>query len=325
VSCLKEDNKAKLFYRETNTMPSWAGSSWYYLRYIDNKNDVALVDKEKEKIWSPVDFYVGGAEHATRHLIYARFWHKFLFDLGLVNYEEPFIRLQNVGLIQAEDGRKMSKRYGNVVNPNDVIAEYGADTFRLYEMFIGPFDQPASWNTKNIAGVERFVDRVYALFDKVYDANLDNDKVLLNQTIKKVGEDIEDFKFNTAISQMMILLNDFEKYDKVSKEDFEKFILILSPFAPFITEELWNKLGNKESVYLASWPKYDESNLINKNVTFAIQINGKLRGTVEMSLDATKEEVLERVKTEDFYIRNIDGKEIKNVIFVKNKLLNILI
>ncbi len=400
ISCGKNEKGARLFKRETNTMPNWAGSSWYYLRYIDPHNDKVLIDKDKEKKWSPVDFYVGGAEHATRHLIYARFWHKFLFDIGLVNYEEPFMRLQNVGLIQAEDGRKMSKRWGNVVNPDDVVNEYGADALRLYEMFMGSFDQSAAWNTKNIAGVYRFLERVNKLLDKVYgektklllksidqkkstnnktvknkedeylqeeislivnkinfitrvsdsiqkevssivsklnffskqkkqeeknEFESDVDEVLLNQTIKKVSEDIENFKFNTAISQMMILLNNFEEVNNISKKDFEKFILILAPFAPFITEELWSNLGNKESIHLNNWPVFNENKLIKNTVILAVQINGKLRGTIEINIDSTQDEVLEKIKKEEFYIRNVDSKETKKVIFVKNKLVNVLI
>jgi len=270
--------------RETNTMPQWAGSSWYWLRYIDPKNDKALVDEKKEKYWSPVDFYVGGAEHATRHLIYARFWHKFLFDIGVVNYPEPFTRLQHVGLILAEDGRKMSKRWNNVINPDDIVEKYGADSMRVYEMFMGPFSQPCAWSTNGLVGARRFLDKTwdYLFADYMGIFIDDNDRnqwisgkregstsheieVLLNKTIKKVTEDIESFRFNTAVSQLMILRNSFYDIEEqpiltkshielisgkcIKKSDFKKFLILLAPFAPHLAEELWHELGNKESVF----------------------------------------------------------------------------
>ena len=323
----KDDPKAKLFKRETNTMPQWAGSSWYYLRYIDPHNDVVFADKEKEKKWSPVDFYVGGAEHATRHLIYARFWHKFLYDLGVVSYDEPFTKLQTVGLIMAEDGRKMSKRWGNIVNPDDVIKDFGADTLRLYEMFMGPFDQAVAWSTSSMAGVNRFLLRFWKLQDKlVEDGKLSNQvQTELHRTIKKVGEDIEEFKFNTAISQMMILLNVLEKEEGISKGAYLTFTKLLAPFAPHIAEEIWSTLGNTESVHTSSWPPYNSEKLLTDTVTLAIQIAGKMRGTIEIQRDLEDSLVLEAIKATDIYKKYVGEIEPKKVIIVNNKIVNIVI
>lgn len=330
----ESDTKAKKFFRETNTMPQWAGSSWYYLRYIDPKNDKEFVNKELEKKWDPVDFYVGGAEHATRHLIYARFWHKYLFDKRLVNYDEPFTKLQTVGLIMAEDGKKMSKRYGNVVNPDEIVHEYGADSMRTYEMFMGPFEKSIAWSSKNILGVHRFLKRVYDLAIKLKDNyREDNEEVerVINQTIKKVGEDIENFKFNTAISQMMICLNVIEENIKVgrniSKESLEKFIKVLSPFAIFITEEIWqNILENNSSIHKENWPEYDERKIKVSEVEISIQINGKFRGNFKAPVDLDEKQIKELVKEAEIYKKYIaENQEIKKIIIVKNKLINIVI
>lgn len=324
----KSDARATLFKRETNTMPQWAGSSWYYLRFIDPHNKVTFADPVKEKKWSPVDFYVGGAEHATRHLIYARFWHKFLFDLGLVSYDEPFTKLQTVGLIMAEDGRKMSKRWGNIVNPDDVVAEFGADTLRLYEMFMGPFDQSVAWSTKSMMGVRRFLDRFMKLAEKVRDDYKDRGEIdtLLHQTIKKVGDDIEAFKFNTAISALMILLNAVEKEEGVSVSLYECFTHLIAPFAPHCAEELWREeLRHTESVHSVSWPDFDSSKLFFDEVTLAIQVAGKLRGTIEAPRDAEEELVIDLVKKSPIYQKYVENKEPKKVIVVKNKIVNIVI
>lgn len=315
------------FKRETNTMPQWAGSSWYYLRYIDPHNDEMFADKAKEKKWSPVDFYVGGAEHATRHLIYARFWHKFLFDIGVVSHDEPFTKLQTVGLIMAEDGRKMSKRWGNVVNPDDVVKEYGADTLRLYEMFMGPFDQAVAWSTSSMAGVNRFLERFWKLQDKISDGvELSKDTVIeVHKTIKKVGEDIEQFKFNTAISQMMILLNMLEKEVSIPKETYVHFTQLLAPFAPHITEEIWNSLGKTDSVHISVWPKYDQTKLLTDTVTLAVQIGGKMRGTIEIQRDLDDSSVIVQLKSTELYKKYVGEVEPKKVILVKNKIVNIII
>jgi leucyl-tRNA synthetase len=304
--------------------PQWAGSSWYYLRYLDPKNTSSLVDKEKEKYWSPVDMYVGGAEHATRHLIYARFYHKFLYDIGVVNYDEPFSRLQNVGLIMAEDGRKMSKRWGNVVNPDDIVEKYGADTLRLYEMFMGPFGQSVTWSTESIIGPYRFLERVWRLREKVSDAEGSALDTVLHKTIKKVGDDIESFSFNTAISTLMILVNEMEKQEKFLRKNYETLLMLLAPFAPHITEDLWHQIGNTESIHLALWPVYDSMKCVETEVTVAIQVNGKLRDTVVVGADASKDEVLAMVQGLPSVIKWVDGKKIQKIIFVPRKLANIV-
>lgn len=309
--------------RETNTMPQWAGSSWYYLRYIDPKNKKALVDKKKEKYWSPVDMYVGGAEHATRHLIYARFWHKFLYDIGAVNYQEPFLRLQNVGLIQAEDGRKMSKRYGNVINPDDIVKTYGADTLRIYEMFMGPFNQSVSWSTDSIIGPRRFLERLWRLKYVQGEVNKEIES-LLHKTIKKVSEDIESFSLNTAISSLMILLNTIEK-SAPSQKQFEAFLLILAPFAPHVTEELWQMLGHKKSIHLEPWPTWDEGKIEAGSAMIVIQINGKVRGSFPVSGELSEEEVLKIARSMENVWKWVEGKEIRKVIYVKGRLLNIVV
>ncbi len=281
--------------RETNTMPQWAGSSWYYLRYSDPKNSKKLIDPKKEKGWMPVDLYVGGAEHATRHLLYARFWHKFLYDIGVVSTKEPFRRLAHVGLIMASDGRKMSKRWGNVINPDDMVRRFGADAVRLYEMFLGPFSQSASWNTDGVVGMRRFLEKVWRLRPIVNSQQLTNNKkqiresrllevgppaggrrleVALHKTIKKVSEDIEEMRFNTAISSLMILANEMEKSESVAREDFEKFLILLSPFAPHIAEELWSLQGNTQSIMLECWPKPDPRFLKDETTEVVVQVSG---------------------------------------------------
>lgn len=323
VTCPKCGAPAK---RETNTMPQWAGSSWYYLRYIDPKNADALVDKEKEKYWSPVDMYVGGAEHATRHLIYARFWHKFLYDIGVVNYEEPFMRLQNVGLIMAEDGRKMSKRWGNVINPDDVVATYGADTLRLYEMFMGPFNQGVAWSTESIVGPRRFLERVWRLKEKISE-NADEQvlNTALHKTIKKVGDDIESFGFNTAIAALMILVNEIESAKSISRNHFEILLKILAPFAPHITEELWHDLGKSESIHRTAWPMFDESKVVENEVTIAIQVNGKLRDTVLVSKTMDPKELEAMALARPLVTKWVEGKSIAKIISIPQKLINIVV
>lgn len=324
VSCDKGDEKAKLFRRETNTMPQWAGSSWYYLRFADPHNKEALSDKNIEKKWQPVDVYVGG-DHATRHLIYARFWHKFLYDIGVVSYDEPFNRLEFLGFILAEDGRKMSKRLGNVINPDDIVKEYGADTLRMYEMFMAPFEQTVAWDTKSIVGVERFLERVWKLQNSV-SKDLATSSSILHRTIKKIGDDVEAFKFNTAISHMMICINEFEKTATLSQKDYEDFLRILAPFAPHITEELWSILGGKEgSIHTQKWPDYDENLLLDEVVTIAIQVNGKLRGTLTVARDMEENELIKTVKVTDIYVKQVGEMVPKKVIVVPNRLINIVI
>ena len=324
VKCPKCGMDAK---RETNTMPQWAGSSWYYLRFIDPHNDKALVDKSKDKYWSPVDFYVGGAEHATRHLIYARFWHKFLFDIGVINYEEPFTRLQHVGLIMAEDGRKMSKRWGNVINPDDIVEEYGADAMRVYEMFMGPFSQACAWSTNGLVGARRFLDKIFLLSDRIEHDYQDVKEVnnLLHKTIKKVGDDIQEFKFNTAISAMMIFVNKVSKQEKISKESFEMFLRILAPFAPFLCEELWSGLGNNESVFKEKWPEYDPALIIDETIELVLQVNGKVRDRIQVEADISEEGAKKIALDSEIIKKWTDGKKILKVIYVKGKLVNVVI
>lgn len=335
VKCPKCKGEAK---RETNTMPQWAGSSWYYLRYEDPKNSKALVDKKKEKYWSPVDMYVGGAEHATRHLIYARFWHKFLFDIGAVNYPEPFLHLKNQGLIMGTDGRKMSKRYGNVVNPDDVVKTYGADTLRVYEMFMGPFENQINWSTESVIGSRRFIERVWRLREKVADAkrsgssaeggnSAGNDlQSVMHRTIKKVTEDIAVFSFNTAISAMMIFVNEAERKSEIKREHYEALIKLLAPFAPHLAEEIWRDLGNKGSVHVSEWPVFDESKTAEKTATVVVQINGKVRGEFVADVSAVNEEMLKNMALNMDVIKKWIGEnEVKKVIVVKNRLVNIVV
>ncbi len=317
----------KIYKRESNTMPQWAGSSWYYLRYMDPSNGKALVDKKKEKYWNEVDLYVGGAEHATRHLIYARFWHKFLYDIGVVANKEPFRKLQNVGLIIASDGRKMSKRFGNVINPDSIIKNFGADALRMYEMFMGPFDQSAAWGDDNIIGVRRFLDRVWRLSAKVSKATISNKnfEILLHKTIKKVSDDIESMSFNTAVSSMMILLNEMEKMESVNKGDFETFLKILNPFAPHITEEIWHNLGNKKLIVLEDWPKADLKKMVEEEVKIIVQIDSKVRAECMVKKDASEEEVLTIVRGLSEVEKWVMSKNIARVIYVKNRLINLVL
>lgn len=325
VKCPKCKMPAK---RETNTMPQWAGSSWYYLRYIDPKNKKALVDKKKEKYWSPVDMYVGGTEHATRHLIYARFWHKFLYDIKVVNHLEPFTRLQNQGLIMASDGRKMSKRWGNVINPDDIVKTYGADTLRVYEMFMGPFDQSIAWNTDSIMGARRFLERVWRLHyrtvKKLKTKNVELEKAL-HKTIKKVTEDIEVMNFNTAISSMMIFSNKMEEAKDIPVETFKTFLQLLAPFAPHITEDLWRMLGEKRSIHVSAWPRYDKKKIVDDTFTLVVQVNGKVRAQVQAPMDAD-ETLIRALALADKSIQHwTEGKEIKKFIYVKGKLASIVV
>jgi leucyl-tRNA synthetase len=336
----------KILKRESNTMPQWAGSSWYYLRYMDPKNSKAAVDKKKEKYWNMVDLYVGGAEHATRHLIYARFWHKFLYDIGVVADKEPFKRLQHVGLIIASDGRKMSKRFGNIINPDEIISTFGADTLRLYEMFMGPFDQAVSWNTDSLIGPRRFLERVWKICLR-WDKNSkrrgfpvllsprakaqeflvttqSSPTKLLHKTIKKVSEDIESMHFNTAVSTLMIFVNEMEK-SEVSREDYKKFLQILAPFAPHITEELWSMLGEKKSINLSDWPSYDENLIKDLEIKIVIQINGKVRAEMLIQTGGSEEDIKKKALTNQTTLKFTAGKEIKKIIYVKNRLVNIVV
>jgi leucyl-tRNA synthetase len=284
-----------------------------------------LVDKVKEKYWSPVDFYVGGAEHATRHLIYARFWHKFLFDIGVVNFEEPFKALQHVGLVLGSDGKKISKRLNNGANPLDVAAEYGADALRCYENFMGPFNQPCVWSNTGPLGVRRFLDKTWSLSEKFSVDSSKEIKNILHKTIKKVSEDIADFKLNTCISSLMILANAIEEKG-VAKEDYAQFIQILSPFAPHLAEEIWReKLGNQKSIFKSAWPIFDPELIKDETVNLIVQVNGKLRATISVPAEISQDEAVKLAGENENVKKYLDGKEIIKIIFVAGKLLNIVV
>lgn len=324
-----KNSKLKILRRETNTMPQWAGSSWYYLRYMDPNDKNQLVSKEAEKYWKEVDLYVGGAEHATRHLIYARFWHKFLFDIGVVSHIEPFRKLQPVGLIMAEDGRKMSKRWGNVINPDDIVKRVGADTLRVYEMFMGPFDQSIAWSTDSMAGARRFLERIWRLQNKIEKKSVSGSRseidVLVQKTIKKVGEDISELRFNTAISSMMILLNQLDKEESVRPEHYRTFILLLAPFAPHISEELWARIGNEGSVHKEKWPKFDPVMVQDEFITLAIQVNGKTRATIKAGKDDGEEELVGKAKGLPELKKWLNEGMVTRVIYVKGRIINLII
>ncbi len=320
--------------RETNTMPQWGGSCWYYLRYLDPKNQQQLVAKDQDAYWSPVDLYVGGAEHATRHLIYARFWHKFLFDIGVVNYQEPFTKLQHVGLIMGEDGRKMSKRWGNVVNPDEMAERFGADALRVYEMFMGPFDQAAAWNTNGLVGARKFLEKLNQLVTNNHDRRVMPDKkvlALVHKTIKKVGEDIDNFRFNTAVSAMMILVNELSDYYQqhqawpVDSTDIAACLQILSPFAPHLSEELWQHLGYNGSIFQSSWPVYNPDSIKEENINYIIQVNGKLRSQLAVAATANQEEVVALALADATVVKWLAGQEPKKTVFVPGKLINFVI
>jgi len=310
--------------RETNTMPQWAGSSWYYLRYIDPKNVEELIASTEEIKWNPVDVYVGGAEHVTRHLIYARFWHKFLFDIKVVTHPEPFTRLEIVGLVLGENGVKMSKRLGNVINPDDMVDRFGADSLRIYEMFMGPFGQQIAWSTDNLVGARRFVERIWRLQEHISDTAT-IDEQLLHFTIKKVGEDIERFAFNTAISQLMILLNAIDKTGSIHPDVWSVLLRLIAPFAPYIAEELWHDLGNSDSIHHASWPEYVPEKLISSAVTIAVQIGGKMRGTVTVERDAKESVVVAKATEDETIAKWFVGKNIVRTILIPNKILNVIV
>ncbi|WP_062354848.1 leucine--tRNA ligase [Bacillus kwashiorkori] len=318
--------------RETNTMPQWAGSCWYFLRYIDPHNEAALADAEKLKQWLPVDIYIGGAEHAVLHLLYARFWHKFLYDIGVVPTKEPFQKLFNQGMILGENNEKMSKSKGNVVNPDEIVESHGADTLRLYEMFMGPLDASIAWSTKGLDGARRFLDRIWRLLinedgsvtEKIVAKTGGPLEKVYHQTVKKVTEDYEGLHFNTAISQMMVFINEAYKVEELPKTYMEGFLQLLSPICPHIAEELWEKLGNNDSITYTEWPVYSEEKLIDNEVEIVIQINGKVRAKKLVASDMTKEE-LEKIALEDETVKNqLDGKTIRKVISVPGKLVNIV-
>lgn len=310
--------------RETNTMPQWAGSSWYYLRFMDPHDNTQLVSTKAEKYWAPVDVYVGG-DHAVRHLIYARFWHKFLYDIGIVSTTEPFARLEFLGFILDEHGAKMSKSKGNVINPDDVVAQYGADAFRLYEMFMAPFENTTAWSTTSIAGAARFVARIWSLNERVTDETVVSLDQILHETVKKVGDDIEGFKFNTAVSQMMIFLNAAEKVGAIGKEQWQAYLRVLAPFAPHITEELWERMGEAGSIHYAPWPAYDPSLLVASEVNLTVQVNGKRRGSVRLAVGASEVEAVSAARQIKIVATIFADKKPKRVIYLPGKILNLVV
>ncbi|MCF2624368.1 leucine--tRNA ligase [Ligilactobacillus salivarius] len=327
------DENGRKGRRETNTMPQWAGSSWYFLRYIDPHNNHEVADYEKLKEWLPVNLYVGGAEHAVLHLLYARFWHKFLYDLGVVPTKEPFQKLVNQGMILGSNHEKMSKSKGNVVNPDDIVEQYGADTLRLYEMFMGPLDASIPWSEEGLGGTHKFINRVWNLLidenDNLRDRvttinNHDLDKIY-NETVKKVTEDYEAMHFNTAISQLMVFVNNAYKADSLPLEYVEGLVKLLSPVVPHITEELWSKLGHVGSIAYAKWPTYDESKLVEDVVEIVVQINGKVRQHLQVSKDASREELQALALNDERIKQELMDKEVKKVIAVPGKLVSIVV
>ncbi|MCR5485365.1 MAG: leucine--tRNA ligase [Clostridiales bacterium] len=312
--------------RETDTMPQWAGSSWYFLRYCDPHNDKALASKEALEYWTPVDWYNGGMEHTTLHLLYSRFWHKFLYDIGVVPTKEPYAKRTSHGMILGENGEKMSKSRGNVVNPDDIVNDYGADTMRLYEMFIGDFEKAAPWNSASIKGCKRFIDRVWGLqeilADGGYRKELEGD---MNRTIKKVTEDIDSLKANTAIAAMMSLLNKFYDSGKVTRDELKDFIIILNPFAPHVTEEMWEELGFGGTVTDQKWPTYDESKCKDDTVEIAVQINGKVKARLTVDADISSDDAIALAKADSRVSELIDGKTLVKELYVKGRLVNIVV
>ena len=311
--------------RETDTMPQWAGSSWYFLRYMDPHNDKELASKEALEYWSPVDWYNGGMEHTTLHLLYSRFWHKFLYDIGVVPTKEPYQKRTSHGMILGTNGEKMSKSKGNVINPDDIVNEFGADTFRVYEMFMGPFDQVAAWSMESIRGCGKFLDRVWNMQNMLVDGDTYSKEAekMMNKAIKKVSQDIEDMKFNTSVSTFMTMVNEFYKIGKINKAEFKTFLTLLNPFAPHITEELNKIAGFEADISTYAWPDYDESKTVDDEITLPIQFNGKLKATITISVDEDESSVKEKVhNTID---SKLDGKNIIKEIYVKNKIYNIVV
>lgn len=313
--------------RETDTMPQWAGSSWYFLRYCDPHNDNEFASQEALKYWMPVDWYNGGMEHVTRHMIYSRFWHKFLYDLGLVPTSEPYAKRTAQGLILGPDGEKMSKSRGNVIDPLDVVSEYGADVLRLYVLFMGDYEKAAPWSESSVKGCKRFVERVWALQDKVVDSNEYSEKLrsAMHKTIKKVSEDIESMKFNTAIAAMMSLLNEIYAVGTITKKEFRDFLIILNPFAPHVTEELYQIIGCEGVLDEQEWVSYDESLCVDDTVEIVAQVNGKIKTRLTISVGEDKDSVIEQAKSDENVKQAIDGKNIVKEIYVPNKLVNIVV
>ena len=322
TTCPKCGGKAK---RETDTMPNWAGSSWYWLRYMDAHNDREFVSKEALNYWGKVDWYDGGMEHVARHLLYARFWNQFLYNIGLVPNKEPFDKRTLHGMILGPDGEKMSKSKGNVINPHSIVEEFGADALRVYEMFIGDYEKDAAWSTNGLKGCKRFLDRVWKIGEKLNDKHGYQNEVLVNQTIKKVSDDIENIKYNTAVSALMILLNNYEDEESITKDEYRTLLHLLNPFAPHITEELNEKYSLGKPLCESNWPKYDETKIENDNYELVFQVNGKVRGKMEVAKETSKQEMEKLAKENENVKKFIEGKEIVKIITIPGRLVNIVV
>ncbi|MFH2013620.1 MAG: class I tRNA ligase family protein, partial [Patescibacteria group bacterium] len=309
--------------RETDTMPNWAGSSWYFLRYCDNNNKKELADKKKLDYYMPVDWYNGGMEHTTLHLLYSRFWNIFLYDIGVVPASEPYIKRRSHGFVLGSDGRKMSKSFNNVINPDEIVKKYGADSLRLYEMFMGPFEETINWNTQGLEGCSRFLKKVWFSLDNIGESNKEMTQKL-HYLIKKVENDIENNKFNTAVAAMMEFVNSWQENSLEKKHD-EMFLKVLCVFCPHICEELWERLGNKESIFLESWPEYDEKLIKKDKFELVIQINGKVRDKIEVDSEISQEQAEKLVLSSDKIKSWLIGKKPKKIIFIKEKLINIVL
>jgi leucyl-tRNA synthetase len=325
------DADSKPGRRETDTMPGWAGSSWYFLRYMDPGNKELFAGQPALNYWKQVDLYVGGSEHATGHLLYSRFWTKFLFDLGYLSVDEPFKKLVNQGMIMGEDGQKMSKRWGNVVNPDDVCAQYGADTLRMYEMFLGPLTDSKPWNTNGIEGVSRFLNKFWRLFEQeelfyLTEEEPSKDELkILHKTIKKITSDIEQMSFNTAVSAFMVATNELGALQCKKRAVLEPLIILIAPFAPHLAEELWQKCGHSESVHLSAWPVWDEQYLVETHFEYPISINGKTRTTIAFDLNADAVEIEAAVLADETVQRWMEGKPLKKFILVKGRIINVVV
>ena len=322
TTCPKCGKPAK---RETDTMPQWAGSSWYFLRYMDPHNNQALASKEALEYWTPVDWYNGGMEHTTLHLLYSRFWHKFLYDIGVVPTKEPYAKRTSHGMILGTNGEKMSKSKGNVINPDDIVNEFGADTFRVYEMFMGPFDQTAAWSMESIRGCGKFLDRVWNMQNMMVDGDSYSKETenMMHKAIKKVTLDIEDMKFNTCISTFMTMVNEFYKLKRINKAEFKTFLTLLNPFAPHLTEELNELIGSKNAISTYSWPEYEEEKTIDEEIDLPIQINGKLRANISIVPDEDEATIKEKVH--QAIQDKLEGKTIVKEIYVKNRIYNVVV
>ena len=322
TTCPKCGGKAK---RETDTMPNWAGSSWYWLRYMDPHNDKEFVSKDALNYWGKVDWYDGGMEHVARHLLYARFWNQFLYNIGLVPNKEPFDKRTLHGMILGPDGEKMSKSKGNVINPHSIVEEYGADALRVYEMFIGDYEKDAAWSTNGLKGCKRFLDRVWKIGEKLNDQQGYTNEVLVNKTIKKVSEDIENTKYNTAVSALMILLNNYEDEKSITKDEYRTLLHLLNPFAPHITEELNEKYALGKPLCESVWPKYDENKIEDETYELVFQVNGKVRGKTEVAKDTSKDEMESLAKANENVKKFIEDKEIVKIITIPGRLVNIVV